>query len=145
LNGYHNQMYAHNHNYHVPNYTSDVSSGQQESYYYQSRPYQQQQQTFFYNPQTGKYYYQKSNIQQTAQYYYDQNTGKVYSNFYPYTNYQENYQEGEHEEYYEEETKSDSSVQGVIITEVSDDEDNEFKLNKDKKKDYVDAVSLKDE
>ena len=33
----------------------------------------------------------------------------------------------------------------VIITEVSDDEDGEFKIKKHDKKDYVDAISLNDE
>ena len=158
--------YAHQH--FQPNtstYTADTAA-QQETYYYQAqaaaaRPYQQQQ-NFYYNQLTGKYYYQKSNYQAAGpQYYYDQTRANLYSNFYVYGNYaeaHESHADGGQEDYYDEDdddddddndatssTRSDENGLGVIITEVPDDDENVSKSDRAKNKDYVDAISLKDE
>ena len=151
--------YAHQHFHANPNtYTADTAA-QQETYYYQAqaaaaRPYQQQQ-NFYYNQLTGKYYYQKSNYQATSnpQYYYDQTTANLYSNFYVYGNYAEAHADGGQEDYYNDDndddetssSKSDETGLGVIITEVPDDDENMSKSDRAKNKDYVDAISLKDE
>ena len=109
---------------------------------------------------TGKYYYQKSNYQAAGpQYYYDQTRANLYSNFYVYGNYaeaHESHADGGQEDYYDDDdddddndatssTRSDENGLGVIITEVPDDDENVSKSDRAKNKDYVDAISLKDE
>lgn len=105
----------------------------------------QQQQQLIYNPQTGKYYYQNNNAQtnpKSAYYAYPQaNTaGFMNQQFFPYK------QQNSNDEKSNSDDVNEESKPGVIITEV-DDEENEYDLSKmrAKKKDYVDAISLKDE
>ncbi len=128
----------------------------------QQQPQQQQPgQNYYYDIQTGKYHYQKPTANGTSYvnspYFYDPNTGAVYTNpnYVPpgQTNSNNDNSQATGDEMSGGESSSDadtsrSSGKGVIITEVDDEEQEEIdlsKLNRKKTKDYIDAISLKDE
>ena len=89
------------------------------------------------------HFYQNNNAQTNSKnaYFYPQANAAAYASpqFFAYRQQNSNEEKAEAEE--------ESAPGGIIITEVDNDE-NEYDLKKiraNKKKDYVDAISLKDE
>ncbi|RNA44214.1 hypothetical protein BpHYR1_047744 [Brachionus plicatilis] len=109
---------------------------QPNAYYFTYRT--PQQANLFYDPASGQYFYRKPHIHMhphahphpTNQYYPNQNGP-----------YQRNSQNFFHPN--AEPTTETKPNGGAIITEVSDDEDDYLRNVSEKKKDYVDAISLK--
>lgn len=105
----------------------------------------------YFDQLTGQYFYQKSthNMSQ-AQFYYDHMNGycsnQSTNNIYAF--YEDGYSQNANNSEEDEEVGSKTSSSNVIITEVSDEEDDEIEINirnREKKKDYVDAISLNEE
>jgi hypothetical protein len=107
----------------------------------------------YFDQLTGQYFYQKNpqNSSQT-QFYYD-HINSFYSNQSPnnvYAFYDDRSQHDNDHDNSEEETDNGSKTcsSNVIITEVTDEEEDELEANvrnRAKKKDYVDAISLNEE
>ena len=107
----------------------------------------------YFDQLTGQYFYQKNAPHSSqTQFYYDHING-FYSNQSPnniYAFYDDRSQDVNDQDNSEEDADNGSktSSSNVIITEVSDDEEDEIEVNirnRAKKKDYVDAISLNEE
>ena len=110
----------------------------------------------FYDPNSGQYfqYQQRAANVNPAQYFYNQNLNGIYANLYAYrksqqANAQTLNENNSFDSSYESSAKagsSESEPTNVIITEVSDDEEDiDLGAKYNSKKDYVDAISLNEE
>lgn len=135
-------------------YASASPEPQPQTYYYAYRN-QAPTANLYYDTVTGQYFYRKAS---PGQYFYTASVPNAYvnanhpnmyftrgapnasaSHFNQFRHAQQNANPNT------EETQKEEEPGGVIITEVSDDEDYEFSNKSDKKKDYVDAISLNGE
>jgi len=135
---------------------------QQYFYYPNTHPFHQRSMnstpngSIFYDPNSGQYFQYRpaANMNQQQYFYNNPNLNGIYANLYAYRKSQASAQtlnenNTSFDTSYESNVKASSSESepaNVIITEVSDDdEDIDLSAKFNTKKDYVDAISLNDE